>query len=209
AGQHWTSRGSLLARARQADAKGRTPRQITRVRFHAEDVPDKSPVASIAADSRVLRPGIVVSFDGSQSFDPESDALTFQWDFGDGSAPSTDVAPTPACASADSSRTVRLTVSDGQKSADATLTLLSCSLPAGHTPGTLAIGADAALEFGAVAAGASATRTVDVQNASADPNSSLAVCAAPAGARFPGHPPPPAPRAPARGPLPVTFAPPA
>src|SRR5262249_42922319 len=120
-GQHRTNRLRLLVRARQADAKGRTPRQITRVRFHAEDVPDKSPVASIAADSRVLRPGIVVSFDGSQSFDPESDALTFQWDFGDGSAPSTDVAPTHAYASADSSRTVRLTVSDGQKSADATL----------------------------------------------------------------------------------------
>src|SRR5262249_3955643 len=165
--------------------------------------------ASIAADSRVLRPGIVVSFDGSQSFDPESDALTFQWDFGDGSAPSTDVAPTHAYASADSSRTVRLTVSDGQKSADATLTLLSCSLPAGHTPGTLAIGADAALEFGAVAAGASATRTVDVQNASADPNSSLAVCVAVDGAGFAVTPTRLDLGAQERGTFTVTFPPPA
>src|SRR5262249_61330168 len=99
-------------------------------------------------------------------------------DFGDGSSPSTDVAPTHTYASADSSRTVRLTVSDGQLTADATLTLLSCAIPHGHTPGTLAIGADAALEFGAVAPGGSATRTVDVQNTSVDSNSALAGCGA-------------------------------
>ena len=177
-GPHRTNRLKLLVRAGQADAKGRTPRQVVRVRFHAEEMPDKPPVAIIAADSLVLRPGIVVHFDGSQSSDPESDALTYQWDFGDGSSPSTDVAPTHTYASADSSRTVRLTVSDGQLTADATLTLLSCSAPAGHAPGTLAIGADAALEFGAVAPGASATRSIDVQNTSADPNSALAVCMA-------------------------------
>src|SRR5262249_35239151 len=177
-GPHRTNRLKLLIHARQADARGRTARQLVHVRFHAEEMPNKPPVATIVADSRILRPGIVVHFDGSQSFDPESDALTYQWDFGDGSSPSTDVTPTHTYASADSSRTVRLTVSDGQLTADATLTLLSCSLPGGHTPGTLAIGADAALEFGAVAPGASATRTVDVQNTSVDPNSALAVCVA-------------------------------
>jgi PKD repeat protein len=177
-GSRRTNRLKLLVHAAQADAKGRTPRQVVRVRFHAEEMPDKPPVAIIAADSLVLRPGIVVHFDGSQSSDPESDALTYQWDFGDGSSPSTDVAPTHTYASADSSRTVRLTVSDGQLTADATLTLLSCSAAAGHAPGTLAIGADAALEFGAVAPGGSATRSIDVQNTSVDPNSALAVCMA-------------------------------
>src|SRR5262249_24400352 len=152
-GAHRTNRLKLLVRAGQADAQGRTPRQLVHVRFHAEEMPDKPPVATIVADSRILRPGIVVHFDGSQSFDPESDALTYNWDFGDGSSPSTDVAPTHTYASADSSRTVGLTVSDGQLIAAATLTLLSCALPHGHTPGTLAIGADAALEFGAVAPG--------------------------------------------------------
>jgi PKD repeat protein len=177
-GPHRTNRLKLLVHSGQADAKAGTARQIVRVRFHAEEMPDKPPVATIVADSRILRPGIVVHFDGSQSVDPESDALTYQWDFGDGSSPSTDVAPTHTYASTDSSRTVRLTVSDGQLTADATLTLLSCSAAAGHTPGTLAIGADAALEFGAVAPGASATRSIDVQNTSVDPNSALAVCMA-------------------------------
>jgi len=124
-GPHRTNRLKLLVHAGQADAKGRTPHQVVRVRFHADEMPDKPPVATIVADSRILRPGIVVHFDGSQSSDPESDALTYQWDFGDGSSPSTDVAPTHTYASADSSRTVRLTVSDGQLTADATLTLLS------------------------------------------------------------------------------------
>jgi PKD repeat protein len=177
-GPHRTNQLKLLVHAGQADAKGRTSRQIVHVRFHAEKMPDKAPVATIVADSEILRPGIVVHFDGSQSSDPESDALTYQWDFGDGSSPSTDVAPTHTYASADSSRTVRLTVSDGQLTADATLTLLSCSAAAGHTPGTLAIGADGALEFGAVVPGATGTRSIDVQNTSADPNSALAVCMA-------------------------------
>src|SRR5262249_42676138 len=65
-GPHRTNRLRLLVRARQADAKGRTPRQIVHVHFHAEEAPDKPPVANIVADSRVLRPGIVVKFDASQ-----------------------------------------------------------------------------------------------------------------------------------------------
>src|SRR5262249_11241114 len=150
-GPHRTNRLKLLVHGGQADAKGRTSRQIVHVRFHAEEMPDRPPVATIVADSEILRPGIVVHFDGSQSSDPDSDALTYQWDFGDGSSPSTDVAPTHTYTSADSSRTVRLTVSDGQLTADATLTLLACSAAAGHPPGTLAIGADAALELGAAA----------------------------------------------------------
>src|SRR5262249_28855032 len=177
-GPHRVNRLKLSVHARQANAKGGTPHQTVRTRFHAAEMPDKPPVANIVADSRILRPGIVVRFDGSQSFDPELDALTYRWDFGDGSPPSTDVAPTHGYASADSSRTVRLAVSDGQLTADATLTLLSCSLPEGHTPGTLAVGADAALEFGSVAPGTSATRSVDVQNTSVDPNSALAACVA-------------------------------
>jgi PKD repeat protein len=206
-GPHRANRLRLLVHGRQPDANGRIPRQIARVRFRAEEAQDRPPVADIVADSQVLRPGVVVSFDGSQSFDPESDALSYLWDFGDGSHPSTEAMPTHVFADAGQSRIVRLTVNDGQASGSATVTLLSCSQRDGFTPGTLALGADAPLEFGAVPVGGSATRSVEVRNTSADPNSLLSVCVAVDGGGFAVAPARVDLRAHESGIVTVTFAP--
>lgn len=56
-------------------------------------------------------PGVALVFDGSGSSDPNSDALTYSWDFGDG-AMGTGVAPSNTYA-ADGQYTVSLTVNDG------------------------------------------------------------------------------------------------
>ena len=182
-GHRW-NRLRISVHGRQVDPTGRTERQIVRVRFRTEAVADRTPVATIVADSLLLRAGVPVHFDASDSSDPELDPLAYQWDFGDGSPPSRDVAPVHTYADADASRTVRLTVDDGQLSATASVTLLACALPAGRSPGTLVLGADAPLEFGPVIPGARASRSFDVRNTSSDPNSWLAVCLAVEGDAF-------------------------
>src|SRR5207249_139272 len=69
---------------------------------------------------------------------------------------------------------VRLTVSDGQQAVSSEKTLFACpALDAGRTPGTLKIEASGPLEFGSVAPGTSATRTLTVRNVSTDPTSQL------------------------------------
>src|SRR3989442_1304905 len=53
---------------------------------------NRAPVAVAGAGVTALE-GAIVSFDGSASSDPDGDALTFTWDFGDGSAVGTGPAP--------------------------------------------------------------------------------------------------------------------
>lgn len=145
------------------------------MRFKAIDADDLAPVANIVPETEVILANIPLGFDGSHSFDPEYDAITYQWDFGDGTT-STAVSPTHTYASADQQRVVTLTVSDGQKTDSATVTMRVCPQPTGATPGVVALQADGPLEFGAVAPGASVTRTFHVTNASTDPSSVLATC---------------------------------
>jgi len=68
-----------------------------------------APVAS-PGGPYAAEPGQTITFDGSASADPNGDALTYSWDFGDG-ATGTGVAPTHSYA-ADGTYTVSLVVSD-------------------------------------------------------------------------------------------------
>lgn len=56
---------------------------VWRIRYTGSD--NIPPVAKIEVDQDVVDVGDVVSFDGSQSFDPEELALQYEWDFGDNS----------------------------------------------------------------------------------------------------------------------------
>jgi uncharacterized protein YndB with AHSA1/START domain len=174
-GRRRSNRLRIIVKAQRADAKGRFARQIARVRFRAVEADNGPPVANIVPDSEVLIPDLPVSFDGSQSFDPELDELTYQWDLGDG-IPAEGVAAARSFPDGDEARTVTLTVSDGQASASTDLTLRSCPQPEGTTPGLIQVEADGPLEFGSVAPGDTATRTFEVVNRSTEPTSRLVAC---------------------------------
>src|SRR5437867_4506560 len=178
--------------------RGRTKRlrDVDRVRFRAVPAPDLAPVARFSGPDIVL-PGIPVQFSSRGSADPDLDVLTFHWDFGQGicvggdrpdqvcntpadcpegfcRTTSDDRNPTRVFADTAADLTVRLTVSDGQQAVSSEKTLFACpALDAGRTPGTLKIEASGPLEFGSVAPGTSATRTLTVRNVSTDPTSQL------------------------------------
>jgi len=153
----------------------RRVRDVDRVRFVADDVPDEAPVAHAIAGSDVILPGVPVQFDALQSLDPDSDVLTYRWDFGDGTS-STDPQPVHVFGPTTTDMLVQLTVDDGQLQGRDQVTLLACPpLCAGCTPGILKIESASALEFGGVPLGASATRTFTVRNVADTPTSDLHV----------------------------------
>ncbi len=80
----------------------------------------------------VGEPGRPVEFNGSASSDPNGDALTYAWDFGDG-AMGDGVAPLHSYA-ADGTYTVTLTVDDGQATDTATTTVTVETPPANRAP---------------------------------------------------------------------------
>src|SRR5262249_36714512 len=182
-GRRRTNPLRLQIPSRAAGPKKRATRPVLRVRFHAVDAPDQAPHAIIVPESEVIFPNLATGFDASRSFDPESDELTYHWDFGDGTT-STDIAPEHTYASADQPRVVTLTVSDGQKTGTDTLTMRACPQPHGAAPGTIQVTADTALEFGGVALGAGGTRTMQVTNSATDPASRLTACLGLDGAGF-------------------------
>ncbi len=87
----------------------------------------------------------VFTFDGSASYDPDGNALTYTWDFGDGTAPSTGPAVQQHVYAAAGNFTARLTVNDGSatNSVDVPVTTL-------HSPPSIRLVPD---KLGAYAVG--------------------------------------------------------
>ena len=81
---------------------------VWRIRYTGSD--NIPPVAKIEVDQDVVDVGDIVSFDGTQSFDPEELALQYEWDFGDNTY-STEANPIHAYAKP-GQYTVRLGVTD-------------------------------------------------------------------------------------------------
>ncbi|PYO39628.1 MAG: hypothetical protein DMD29_08270 [Gemmatimonadetes bacterium] len=78
---------------------------------------NRAPIANAGPAASGVE-GATVAFDGTHSSDPDGDALSYTWDFGDGSS---GTGPTPTHRYADNgSYTVKLTVSDGSLSGEAT-----------------------------------------------------------------------------------------
>ena len=99
---------------------------------------NQAPVAAAGGPYSGVQ-GIPVSFDGSGSWDPDSDPLTYSWDFGDGSTPDTGVSPVHTYATM-GTYTITLRVNDGTvDSLPSTATVVMST--AGGTGGTsLALG---------------------------------------------------------------------
>src|SRR5262249_9237901 len=112
-------------------------RDIDRLRFAAIDMSDEPPVARALAARDVILPGVPQQFDATQSHDPESDTLTYLWDFGDGET-STDPRPTHTYGASLDGVSVRLTVSDAQQEASDVLEMVTVpGVQPGRTPGLL------------------------------------------------------------------------
>ncbi len=96
------------------------------------------PVANLAPTADpggpyASEPGLAIEFDGTGSSDPNGDALTYAWDFGDG-AMGDGAMPTHTYA-ADGTYTVTLTVNDGQlDSTPATVSVEIATPPANREP---------------------------------------------------------------------------
>ena len=155
--------------------KTRTGRDKDRLTFRIEETANQPPVAVATADSDIVFPGLPVEFDGRGSTDPDLDPLTFTWDFGDGQNGSGEVTEhTYGAVGGD--LMARLTVSDGSGNADATIPLESePDIDEGRTKGLLQVSADGPLEFGGVAVGGNAQRTVTITNLDATETSQLKV----------------------------------
>ncbi|MEA2596830.1 MAG: hypothetical protein QOF01_3299 [Thermomicrobiales bacterium] len=84
---------------------------------------NRPPVARATANKTFGPLPLTVAFDGSKSSDPDSNTLTYDWDFGDGSPHGTGAKPQHTYTTA-GKRTVTLTVRDGRGGSDtATLTI--------------------------------------------------------------------------------------
>ena len=150
-------------------SEGRGPRAVKdadKFKFRATAVENTPPEVHLGTQYDLAIPSVPMQFDGSQSVDPDGDELTYSWDFGDGET-AAEPSPVHTYGVRTDDVVVKLAVSDGQDAAEATKTLPP-SLPCtdGRTPGLLRVEADAALEFGPVAVGATAQRTLTIRNVS-------------------------------------------
>jgi len=151
-------------------------RDKDKVKFPVEDGANQAPTALAATDSELIIQGIPIHFDASGSKDPDRDGLEYLWDFGDGTT-STELRPTHTYEGVGSGNvTVTLTVTDGAESATQNLVLLARpSVDPDRTEGMLHVSANAALEFGVVPPGETATSTMTVRNLDATATSQVKV----------------------------------
>ena len=118
------------------------------------------PVAIASATPSSGTTPLTVSFSSAGSYDPDGTALTYSWDFGDGSAQSTEANPSHVYTAGD--YTATLTVSDA--SGATAVTLLLISVNAGTTP---ALHVETiSMKLSLKSASARATATITITDAS-------------------------------------------
>jgi PKD repeat protein len=95
--------------------------------------PPNNPPTANAGGPYTGAQGQAITFDGSASSDPDGDSLTYNWDFGDGSAGVSTTSPTTSHTyTVAGTYTVRLTVSDAVVTSTASVTSATvASLPSG------------------------------------------------------------------------------
>lgn len=98
---------------------------IRRIRYTSSN--NRSPTANITVDNTVAVEGQLLSFEGSDSSDPDGDTLTYRWDFGDGSI-STEANPQYTY-NKKGQFTVTLTVSDDEGQTDQNYVVIVVGTP--------------------------------------------------------------------------------
>ena len=89
--------------------------------------PNHAPVAVITASTTSGEAPLEVSFDASQSYDPDGDQITYKWDFGDGTTGEGEVVQHGFGSAG--SYTVQLQVTDGKGKSDTASKVVSVSQP--------------------------------------------------------------------------------
>jgi hypothetical protein len=155
----------------QGRARRGAKRDVDRVRFRATDAPNQAPAATVRPLGAIL-PGINVAL-SADALDPELDALSYLWDFGDGTT-STAAKPEYSFPNAQTEVVVRLTLSDGQTSTEVSERFLVCpSLDPDRTPGLLNITSVDRLEFGSVPLGTVGSKELALVNSDPTATSQL------------------------------------
>lgn len=170
-------RNQVRLKVRSAPFRGkRRLRDADRVRFAAFTATNQPPHARASITSDVVLPDVLTQLDASASEDPEQDALTYRWDFGDGTPISEEARPGHRFPDLPGNLMVTLVVDDGQAQDAATLELFECPpVCEGCTRGRISVDVAAPLEFASVAAGTTSTATFTVTNVDSSPTSQLHV----------------------------------
>lgn len=101
--------------------------EIRRIRYTGAPEGNAPPVAHATATPLAGAAPLLVQFDGTHSFEPDGDALTYSWDFGDGGS---SVLPAPAHLFSDpGTYAVVLTVDDGQGNSDGHSVAITVGVP--------------------------------------------------------------------------------
>jgi len=154
---------------------GRPRRDKDKVRFRAEEMPNQPPVAIAFTSARLLLPNNPISFDSSESHDPDGDVITYRWEFGDGDS-STEQTVTHLFEETGADATVQLIVNDGQNDGATSVLLRTCPQPENADPGFLEVSSDQQLEFGPVPTGTTVTRTFTVKNTDEPGTTTIGAC---------------------------------
>ena len=99
---------------------------------HAQTTNQPPTVSASRTPTGGVRVGVPIAFTATAN-DPDGDALTYLWDFGDGTT-STEQNPTKAYLAAATSRTVTVTVSDGKEGGTVTSAPLSVQVLSNRNP---------------------------------------------------------------------------
>jgi len=96
-------------------------------------VANQPPVAVAVSDITIGQAPLSVNFDGSQSYDPEGDVLTYVWNFGDGSVNGSGVA-VPHTFTVPGTYTVKLGVTDSLGASAIDTLLMTVTSPINNPP---------------------------------------------------------------------------
>ena len=128
---NYTIAGTYNASLTVSDSQGATDTTYTPVIVAVQAPPNQAPIARITVSTTDGTIPLTVNFDGSTSTDPEDSALSYNWNFGDGT--NAQGAIVSHMYTSSGSFTVTLTVTDNMGAAASATTTINSETPAAFT----------------------------------------------------------------------------